>query len=272
MEEDEAALIAASPRGPVDVAMLVADLLDLGVRPGSALLVHASLRSLGWVNGGSRAAVLALLDALGPAGTLVVPTHTNLSDPAHWQHPPVPPEWVDPVRDGMPAYDRATTPTRQMGAVADAVRTWPGALRSAHPQVPFAALGPAAEVVTAGHAVDRSLGESSPLARLYDLDADVLLLGVGHDRNTSLHLAEHRADWPSKDDLAAGAPLLVDGERRWVRYLDLATDTGDFPALGEALEAEGLVRIGRIGHAESRLMRQRAVVDAAVAWLPAHRR
>src|SRR5215216_7553101 len=90
--------IAASP-SPVTRDGLAADLGRLGVRPGSVLLVHSSLSSLGWVCGGAQAVVEALLDALGPDGTLVVPTHTGgNSEPSQWQHQPVPEDWWPVIR------------------------------------------------------------------------------------------------------------------------------------------------------------------------------
>ena len=79
----------------------------LGVAEGSTLLVHSSLSALGWVAGGAQAVVLALLDVLGPTGTLVVPTHSgHLSDPATWEHPPVP----DGVVAGHPGVDAGLRP------------------------------------------------------------------------------------------------------------------------------------------------------------------
>ena len=76
---------------PVTMADLVRDFKHLGIAPGMTLLVHSSMRTIGWVNGGAVAVVLALEEALGPNGTLVMPAHTSdLSDPAHWSNPPVP--------------------------------------------------------------------------------------------------------------------------------------------------------------------------------------
>ena len=70
---------------------LAADLAALGVSPGSVFIVHSSLSSLGYVTGGAHTVVLALLDVLGPEGTLVVPTHSgDLSDPGQGQNPPCP--------------------------------------------------------------------------------------------------------------------------------------------------------------------------------------
>src|SRR3712207_2373189 len=110
------------------------------------------------------------------------------------------------------------------------------------------------------------------MARLYDVDGWVLLLGVGHERNTSLHLSEYRAEWPSKKYAPQGAPVMVDGERRWVEFEDLDWDDEDFPEIGAAFEAATTeVRIGKVANAECRLMRQRPLVDFGVVWMKKHR-
>jgi aminoglycoside 3-N-acetyltransferase len=262
--------VAATP-WPRTRDSLAEDLVALGVRPGSTLLVHASMRPLGWVCGGPQAVVQALRDAVGPDGTLVVPTHTpDNSDPAGWRNPPVPQEWWQVIRDRTPGFDPAVTPSRWMGVIAELVRTWPGAMRSDHPYVSFAAVGPAAAEIVAGHPLDAMLGDGSPLGRVYALDGDLLLLGVGHDSNTSLHLAEYRVPSPPRDRHGA-AVLGADGAQRWVWWEDVAVDEGDFDLLGAELDATGKVRTGRVGSASCRLMRQRDAVDFATGWLADHR-
>src|SRR5436305_7006736 len=238
----EEAVIARTP-APGTITSLAGDLRLLGVEPGMTLLVHSSLSALGWVCGGPVAVVRALMDVLTPAGTLVMPAHSaNLSDPAQWQNPAVPPEWVPVIRATMPAFEPRLTPTYGMGQIVETFRTWPGVVRSAHPHTSLVAWGRHAERITSGHALDYSLGDGSPLARLYDLDGSVLLLGVGYGNNTSFHLAEYRA--PGAAVTQEGAPLLLGGTRTWTVYRDIVLDDEPFPVLGSAFEETGAVRRG----------------------------
>lgn len=258
---------------PVTVETMASDLDTLGVEPGQTILVHGSLSSLGWVCGGPTTVVDALMDVIGEDGTIVMPTHSpGNRDPSDMGNPPVPESWYDTIREQMPAYRPAVTPTRGMGAIAECFRSYPEVCRSDHPQHSFAAWGSEAEFVTADHRLDYSLGENSPLARVYDLDGNVLFLGTTHATNTSLHLAEYRA-FIDIDRTSHASAVLIEGEREWVQWEDLAIEDGDFDACGEAFEARhpNSVEFGQVGAGEAKLISQRSLVDFAVDWFESNR-
>lgn len=264
MERERAAIDRADT--PRTRASLAADLRALGVEPGMTLLVHSSLSALGWVAGGPVAVVQALMDVVTPYGTLVMPAFTSdNSDPALWSHPPVPAAWVPIIREHTPAFEAAITPTRMMGRIAELFRTWPGALRSDHPQSSFATWGRHADAITREHALEGGLGDSSPLARIYDLDGNVLLLGAGFANNSSFHLSEYRAG--SSPWTLTGAALLEDGQRVWKTYREIDWNDEPFTEIGAAFEQTGAVTHGPVGSAQALLFRQRPAVDFAQRWL-----
>jgi aminoglycoside 3-N-acetyltransferase len=202
---------------------------------------------------------------------MMVTNSGNNTDPSEWQHPPVPEAWWQTIRDHTPAYNPRTTLTREMGVVPELFRTWPGAIRSAHPAFSLAALGPRAPYLMADHALTEDIGDHSPLGKLYELDGHVLLLGVGHGNNTSLHLAEFRADYPGKRTLRTGSAMLVNGQRQWVPYETLDTYADDFGQIGTAFDRAHNLTVQHINGAEVRFFRQRLVVDFAIQWMEQHR-
>jgi aminoglycoside 3-N-acetyltransferase len=254
---------------------LVRDLRTLGVRTGQVLLVHASMRSLGPVRGDAAAVVAALREAVGRSGTVAVPTGTaGNSDTSRVflaRTAGLTPAQLDRYKAAMPPFDPASTPSEGMGRIAEAVRTTPGARRSAHPQSSFAAVGPLACRLTEGHALDCHLGESSPLARLYDARAWVLLLGVGYAACSAFHLGEYRYV-PAPPTRRYRCVIAVDGHAAWYEYQDVVLDDRDSTDIGTDFErATGLAIRGRIGQAECRLVPMVPMVDFSVEWLRRHR-
>ena len=257
---------------PATTATLLRDLRAMGITRGDVLVVHSSLRSLGWVAGGAAAVVDALLEAVGPEGTVSMPSQSgDWSDPERWANPPVPEQWWAEILQGRPAYDPYATPLRQMGAVAENFLVRRSTLRSAHPLHSQMANGMHAAWIIERHPLDDSFGDGSPLGRLYELDAKVLLIGVGHDSNTSLHLAEARARWKGKTAIEHRSKVEVDGAPTVVTWSEPEIHADDFERLGDELDASGLVQMGRLALATCRLARQRAIVDASIPWFEANR-
>jgi len=273
-EEDVIAKTIKKSGKPLTVSSLKADFRKLGIKPGMILLVHSSLKSLGWVCGDAVAVILALEDLLGVDGTLVMPTFSShLSEPSKWINPPVPESWWSAIRTEMPTYDPQLTPTRGVGVIPETFRKQNGVLRSNHPQVSFAARGRYADTITGNHSLEYALGEGSPLARIYELDGWVMLLGVDHVNNTSLHLAEYRSQYKGKITGHFCMPININGQRYWQDFEDIKPDDSDFNQIGESFEKEypDKIRISRIGMAQASLFHQKDIVDYALSWMSKYR-
>lgn len=245
----------------------------LGLQMGHTVLVHSAFSHIkDWIPGGVETLVKALLTVLGDTGTLMMPTHsTDNTDPSNWQYPPVPQDWWQTIREKTPAFNPETTVTRQMGILAEYFRRYPGVMRSNHPTLSFAAIGRYAQTLILDHSLTDGLGNQSPIGRNIALDGYVLLLGVGHGNNTTLHYCEHQADFPSKKIDKEGSAMFVNGQRQWVEYdmLDYADD--DFVELGTAYENTINYQPGKIGQAEARYLRARPLVEFGIQWMQTNR-
>jgi aminoglycoside N3'-acetyltransferase len=224
---------------------IAAQVRGLGVLAGDVLLVHTSFRAVRPVEGGPGGLLAALREALGPEGTLVMPSWTG--------------------DDALP-FDPSSTPASpDLGIVADTFWRQHGVVRSRH-EFAFAAAGPAAERITSDPLPLPPHIPASPVGRVHDFDGKVLLLGVGHDANTTLHLAE----------LIAGVPyglakhLTVrgrDGRPKRIEYRENDHCCTRFALADEWLRDRGAQREGLVGRARARLVRSRDVVEVAVAKL-----
>lgn len=256
---------------PVTVQRIVDSLRELGIRGGETVLVHSSLSALGWVSGGAQAVIRALQRAVTADGTLLMPMHTGqYTDPADWENPPIPEEWVETVRESRPAYDPERTPSRNVGTIPETFRSYPDVHRSDHPLYSFGVWGADAEAIASRHDLDFGLGPASPLGSVYERDGFVLLLGTPHSHNTSLHLAEYLANIETPEKTIE-VPLRREGERVTVEMRDIELSVEGFDELGEAFEKRDGSRVGSVGAAEAKLHRQRRLVDFATNWLQTNR-
>lgn len=225
-------------------ADIVAGLRELGLAAGDLVQVHSSLSAFGYVAGGADTVVDALLETVGPEGTVMVPTFNH---------------------GAADIFDLHTSPSTN-GAITEALRKRPEAFRSLHPTHPTAAVGPLAEILTRHHLPAGTFGLASPLGKLAAMGGRVLLLGVGMNTNTMAHLGETLygipcfiEGWPRRllDDqghvVPAVGPYWRDGQCRV-----------EWDPLEAALRVKGLIRDGRIGRADVHLMSGAEVLGATV--------
>jgi aminoglycoside 3-N-acetyltransferase len=217
---------------------LVSQLRELGVREGGVLLVHTSFKAVGPVEGGPLGLINALRKAIGPQGTLVMPTMTS----------------------GEEVFDPRTTPTVDMGITAETFWRQPGVTRSTHPGGSFAAEGPHAEFICKPQPLSPPHGVDSPVGRVHELDGQVLLLGVTHSEDTTLHLAEAVAHVP----YSVSHPTVVAPGRT-----ELIAETDHCCRNFRKVDAwlKDLQRTGKIGNADARLASSRDIVRVAVERL-----
>jgi len=253
---------------PNTITSLKRDFKTLGVEKGSIIIVHSSLSKIGWTVGGPVSVIKALTQVLTSEGTLVMPTFTSdNSEPSQWENPPVPKGWWGIIRKEMPAFEAKITPTRAMGRIVETFMNWPNVFRSNHPNVSFTAWGKQAKFITENHNLKAELGENSPTSRLYDLNGQILLVGVNHENNSSLHLAEYRSDFPGKKYIRNGCAMMVNNQRQWVEWEGLDYDSADFEYLGKDYESKINYKPGKIGLAEARLISIREIVEFGIDWL-----
>jgi len=224
----------------VTPSALATQLLDLGVEPGGVLVVHSSFRAIRPVEGGPQGVIEALLEAAGPDGTVVMPSWPGDDD-----HP----------------FDPNAASAADLGVIADTFWRQPGAIRTDHPFT-FAALGPQARRITSDPLPIPPHRLESAIGRAWELDAQILLLGVGHDANTTIHLAEVLGGAPYR--VPKHITHLVDGRPVRIEYGENDHCCQRFTLADGWLRERGLQREGPVGHGHARLIRSRDVIDVVV--------
>ncbi len=257
---------------------LAQDLEKLGLRPGGVVMVHCRMSALGRVVGGAETIVRALLDVVGPEGTIMAYTG--------WQDaPPDDLGTLDEearrayVEEHPPYNPRVALSSRDHGRVPEALRTWPGTLHSGHPEAGVAALGPLADAITASHPYDDAYGAGTPYAKLVELGGKVAMLGAPLETVTLMHHAEAVAQVPGKRRVSYGMPVLVNGERVWRTFSDIDTGEGALPYervldeedyiehIARSALAAGIGDGGPVGEATAYLLDGRGLLEHAVSWI-----
>ncbi len=250
-------------------AAIADDLRALGLRSGDAVMVHASLRSLGAVLGGADGVIAALRGIIGENGTLLAYTSW---DEQHEDALDGEGRLPDAVKPHVPAFDpHSSRACRDHGWLAEAIRTTPGARRSGNPGASVAALGARADWFAADHPMDYGYGRKSPFDRLVQSGGSVLMLGAPLDAMSLLHHAEHRADIPGKHVRRFEAP--IGGQWQMIEEFDTADPVVDglkddyFADIVREFLATGQGRQGQVGNASCVLVPAAAITRFAVEWL-----
>ncbi len=243
----------------VTEADIVEGLRALGLGRSSAVIVHSSLSSFGRVEGGATSVCRALLDT---CGTVLMPAFTwsrtallpppglerplNASTPSRsWG------EFESSLAQAVP-YSPTVPVDRAIGILPETLRMWFPHERSPHPLLSFIASGLHARKLVAAQRLDHFLG---PVEALAELGGDVLLLGVGHERNTAIHLAEHQLGRARFCRYAKAAPGV------WMELPNIAGCSEGFGKVETRLEA--YTREVWIGECRARLVPLDAVLTAA---------
>lgn len=261
---------------PATPAQLCEGMRRLGVAPGDVLMVHASLRRIGPVEGDAAGLIAAIDAAVGDDGTWLMVLGAR--DDWSWVN-----EHSEEAREALlvdaEPFDALTTPAQEdVGLLAEIFRTTPGTVVSDHPEGRFGARGRRASEFVADVPWHDYYGPGSPLERVVDAGGRVLRLGADENTVTLIHYAEYRAQVPDKRRVrrhrlvATPAGPVV----RVVECLDDSLGIVDWPGedyfaliLREYIASHDVPR-GHVGGAPSELLDARDLVTCAARWMSTH--
>ncbi len=235
--------VGSAPMNMIPAETLTQQLLALGIQPGGVLLVHTSFSKVKPVEGGPLGLISALRTVLGMDGTLVMPSMSY---------------------DDEHVFDKTKSHCMEMGIVADTFWRQPGVLRSDNNHA-FAAIGPLAERILAPHPVDIPHGLDSPVGRIHGLDGQILLLGVDHTSNTTLHLCENMAGVRYRR--AKYITIIGNGRPTRFEYREIDHCCQKFSLADAWLDELGLQKRGKVGNADARLFRSQDIVEVVTERL-----
>jgi aminoglycoside 3-N-acetyltransferase len=233
-------------KGTISREQVITSLRDMGIHKGHHIMLHASLSAIGYVDGGAKGLAEAFIEAVAPEGTMIVPVFRSAirSDAYGFK------DCENCQCTQFCASDEAGT----TGAVTEAIRQHPGALRSCHPTSPWAGVGGMADFLLGSHGMSPTqCGKGSPFFKLMELDGWVMLLGVGVNRFTNVHAVEDVLNVPYLsfyDQPRRHTPYTISARR--IQY--------QYPLLLEAaLREAGIIREGKLGAAQVLIMKAREI-------------
>jgi aminoglycoside 3-N-acetyltransferase len=236
----------------------------LHITAGDTIMVHSSLKSMGWIAGGAQAVTEALMETVTTQGTIVMPAQSaDNSDPRYWMEPPIPENWHQPFRESLPAYDPHLTALRGMGKIAECFHRDPSTKRSAHPAHSFMAWGKHADDWMIEHPIEDSFGKGSPLQKMLDANVKIVMIGTDFDSCTALHYAEFMQE--NRTTSLQGAAVVKDGMRKWVTYECVDMESDRFPEMCKSYRGEILT--GKLGLADVKITEMRPLTEFAIQWL-----
>lgn len=235
---------------------LVSAFRELGLKQGSTVLVHSSMKSFGHVEGGADTVIESLLRAVGPEGSVIVPTLTGTRADSP-EHPPV--------------FDVRSTPC-WTGLIPETFRKRSDAKRSLHPTHSVCAIGGRRDWFLEGHENSASpCDERSPYYRNAEAGGFVMLVGVTQRSNTTMHCCEELAkvDYHLQKELTEVLVTGYDGQKVLVRNRlhDWNKPPTDFDKFDKLYEEQGIMRIGTAGNSVVRLVDAEKMIDFTVATL-----
>jgi len=250
---------------------ILADLHTAGIKPGDGLFVHSSLSQIGYVVGGPRTLIQALLHTVGSQGLICMPGFSvDAYDPTEIHDLKIDVSRRDHIKQQVPGFDAALSSVRQNGSVPEAFRSWPGVVRSPHPTSSVLLFGHDAAKLSIPHdPYDWATGPDTPWGRLRSRNPmKILLIGVGWNRCSALHAAESMATY--KRTVVRKIKLGHGPDAPWIEAPDVSDDLDTlFPLVGTEWEKTGNVRTGKIGNAEYKLTDYGLLVDFASKWISA---
>lgn len=255
----------------IDKSSFTTQLRTLGLKPGDTIMLHASLRAIGKVLGGPDQVHQAIIDVIGPTGTVMMYVGCEPEYEAIGRRELTQAD-ESLIREKCPAFDSTTARARyDYGALAELFRSWPGVICSTNPGARMAALGGRALEITSDQPLNYGYGVGSPLAKLYEYGGKLPLIGSDLDQVTLFHYAEHIAPIHEKRIVRFKVPILQNNHRVWVDVEEYDTSIGVrqwpdrfFATILDKFIHANHIQPMKIGMADSYLLDANLLVDFAV--------